>query len=76
MYYALDPIELELEYTYNLNVVKEMRVTDSFLSLPKEDIQCQNDATLMDCRTNKYLQYLLEKCKCLPLNLRLANQVV
>ena len=75
LYFVLDPLELELEYTYNLNVVKEVKVTDSFLTLPEDDKQCQDEYTWLDCRTNKYLNSLLENCKCLPLNLRLKEQV-
>ena len=67
---------MELEYTYNLNVVKEMKVTDSFLTLSKDVRQCQNDATFAECRTSRYFQALLAECKCLPFNLKLTNQVI
>ena len=75
IYFALDPIELELEYTYNLNVVKEMKVTDSFITLDEDVRQCQDEYTQVECRTKKYLDSIIENCKCLPFDLKLTEQV-
>ena len=43
-----------MEKEYNLNVVKEVKVTEAFLGLGKEVIKCQNDETYDDCRTRQY----------------------
>ena len=61
---------------YNLNNVKEISVTDDFLTLDKTIIKCQNEETLEDCKTRKYIDTMVKQCKCLPFNLRIFNKVV
>ena len=58
-----------------LTVIKEIMVTDSFLSLDKSIRGCQEE-TFDECRTRKYANALTEKCKCLPFQLRLTEEVV
>ena len=59
---------------YNLNVVKEVSVTDSFLALDKKISGCQKES-FNDCTTRKYMNTLLSKCQCLPFQLRLTEKV-
>ena len=43
------------EGNYALTAVKEVSVTQSFLSLKSEDKKCQNLESLEDCSTRSYL---------------------
>ena len=60
---------------YNLNNVKEISVTDDFLTLDKTIINCQNEESLKDCKTRKYVDTMVEQCKCLPFSIRTHNKV-
>ena len=71
----LDPIHLALENRYNLNILKEIIVSNSFLSMEKDVKKCQDVETFNDCVTTKFIRDLKSKCKCLPLNLRLNMKV-
>ena len=71
-----EPIHLELENEYNLNVIKEISATDSFLSMDENIRQCQDDETFNECVTKIYIHNLIDQCNCLPLNLRLTNEVI
>ena len=76
----LEPLHLELENEYNLNVVKEISATELFLSdslfMDKDVRKCQDDETIDECVTGKYINDLKDKCKCLPLNLRINEEVI
>ena len=69
----LDSLILHGEGNYNLNVVKEMKVTDSFMGLPQGVKQCQNTKVYLDCKTEEYLQALINNCMCLPFGLKYFN---
>ena len=71
----LDPLELSLNYSYNLNVLSEVSVTDSFLSLDEDVRNCQERESYVDCITNYYLTNLKKMCGCLPLKLGLEEEV-
>ena len=75
MKYFLEPLLLKIGNEYNLNNVKEISVTDDFLSLDKTIINCQNKESLEDCKTRKYIDILLEQCKCVPFAIRNYNEV-
>ena len=47
----LDPVRFSSEGQFNLNKIKEIFVTDSFLSLDRDTINCQNIETHGDCKT-------------------------
>ena len=53
-----------------MNVVKEIKVTDSFMSLSQSVKKCQNKEVYLDCKTEEYLQALANACKCLPFGLK------
>ena len=80
-FYFSEPQKLLLEeketqsIQYNINVVKDVKVTDSYLELDKSVRGCQNEESYEDCTTSYYIKTLLENCKCLPFNIRLHNKV-
>ena len=65
------------EGTYALTAVKEIDVTEEFLELDTETINCQNKQLFEDCTTRQYLEKLQLECKCVPYSLRnfTENQV-
>lgn len=56
-----------------MNVVKEIRVTESFIGLSLGVKQCQNEEAYSDCETKAYLSALIDNCKCLPFDLKYFN---
>ena len=70
---SLDPLILHGEGSYNLNVVKDIKVTDSFMSLSQRAKQCQNKEAYLDFKTEEYLHALVDTCKCLPFGLKYFN---
>ena len=73
--YIIEPISLIGEGEYNLNVLKEIKATDSYLELDQDVRKCQNDEPLFNCTTRKFIETILSECKCLPSNLGLTNKV-
>ena len=63
------------EGQYNLNSLKEISVTDSFLGLGKDTKNCQSVETYDDCKTRLYINNIKEKCGCLPLSIGLSDRV-
>ena len=68
--FLIAPLELHGEGNYALNVVKEIKITDDFLSLDVKTKKCQNKESVRDCSTRKYLKKLEENCNCVPYKLR------
>ena len=68
-------VKLIGEGEYNLNVLKEIRVTSDFLGLDQDDRKCQNEEPLINCTTRQYHHTLLKKCGCLPVNIGLLQKV-
>ena len=68
--FFLEPVPLNGEGFYNLNVVKEERVTEAFLGLDEEVRGCQNHEAQEDCQTRYFIKTALEECECLPFNIR------
>ena len=71
----LETVKLNGEGLYNLNDVKYIKVTESFLGLDQEIRGCQNDELREDCKTRHYIAALMTQCKCLPLGLLTNNEV-
>ena len=69
------PVRLTGEGEYNLNIIKEEEVTLSFLGLDQDVRGCQNDEHYDECTTRHYIETMREQCGCLPLSIRLSNQV-
>ena len=70
-----DPVDLMGEGQYNLNNIKEISVTDSFMGLDRDSRKCQNIETYPDCKTRLYVEHLRKECGCLPLSLKLTGKV-
>ena len=63
------------EGEYNLNVLKEIVVTNSFLGLDENVRGCQNEEPLDNCTTRHYMESLSKNCGCLPISIRLSDEV-
>ena len=70
-----EPVHFAGEGEYNLNALKEIKVTDSFLGLDEEVRQCQNEEPFHNCTTRKHVEIFLMECGCLPFNIRLNEEV-
>ena len=66
----LEPLKLRVGNEYNLNNVKEIEITNEFLTLDKVIINCQNDESLDDCTERKYINAIMKNCNCLPFDKR------
>ena len=64
------------EGEYNLNALKEIKVSDAFLGLDQDVRQCQNEEPMTNCTTRNHLEAMLEQCGCLPFNNGLFHKVI
>jgi len=69
-----EPVQLIGEGEYNLNAIKEIKVTDDFAGIDKDIRECQMDEPLHNCTTRQYINTLEEKCGCLPQNMIIDNK--
>ena len=72
----LEPVILIGDGEYNVNNVKELKVTESFLGLNEEVRECQDRDGILSCTTRQYLHTILEECGCLPINMKLSLEVL
>ena len=72
---TLEPVELIGEGEYNLNALKEIEVTDSYLGLDQKDRGCQNEESQINCKSRLYINHLTDKCGCLPFSMKLFHKV-
>ena len=72
----LEPLRLYGPGEYNLNVVKEIVPTESFLGMDKEVRGCQNDEAYEDCTTKLFRKTMIAECNCLPYNIGLNEKVL
>ena len=70
-----EPVKLVGEGKYNLNAVKEIKVTASYLDLDMEDKGCQDVEPLEECTSRHYIDMLLNHCGCLPLRTIISKKV-
>ena len=54
------------EGEYNLNALKEVIVTDSYLGLDKNVRKCQNETIYEECLTRYHTNTIVKNCGCLP----------
>ena len=66
----IEPIALLGEGEYNINDLKEIKVTDSFLGLDKSIMACQTGESLHNCTTKHYQKTIFDQCGCMPLNMQ------
>ena len=72
----VEPVQLNGEGEYNLNNLKEITVTDSFLGWDENIKGCHNKSAF-SCSTQKHIDTFLDECGCLPLplNMKLSDKV-
>ena len=63
------------EGEYNLNTLKEVKVTSTFLDLDSEARGCQMKEPFEQCTTRMTIGNIVEKCKCLPADININDQV-
>ena len=56
------------EGEYNLNNLRQISVSDSYLGLDESVRECQQKEPLHQCRTRAYTKSISEKCGCVLLN--------
>ena len=71
----LDPVKIFEEGQYNLNNLKEISVTDSFMGLDLNARKCQQNEIYEDCKTWLHIRNLRQECGCLPLSLKVSEKV-
>ena len=71
----LQPLKLLGEGEYNVNDLKEIKVTDSYLDLDENTRNCQNEETFENCTTRHYIETILIECGCLPFNIHHPKKV-
>ena len=74
--FNLEPLKLAVGKEYNLNNLKEIQVTEDFLSLDESVIGCQNEESIDECKYREYIDALMSQCKCLPFSIRHSNEEV
>ena len=62
------------EGEYNLNDLKVVEGTDSFLAMDQDVKGCQNVEALDGCSTKYYRETVVQQCKCIPFNIRKADE--
>ena len=73
LFYFLEPVKLFGKGEYNLNVLKEIQVTEDFQSLGEEITGCQTRD--VDCRPNIFYESSKYHCGCVPLDIALSEKV-
>ena len=61
------------EGEYNIQYFKKIEVTDSYLGLDRKT--CQTKEPYHDCTTRQDKKTFYGDCRCLPLNMKLENEV-
>lgn len=70
-----EPLKIFGEGNYNLNNVKDVKVTSSYLELSQEVTGCQHDEPFENCTTAQYIDSLKDICNCLPLKIIAGDEV-
>ena len=63
------------EGKYNLNDLKEIKVTEDYLGLDQNVRKCQHNKPLHNCTTENYLGTVMRDCGCFPLSIKISNEV-
>ena len=69
-------MKLEVGKEYNMNNIKEVKVTNDFLSLDRATISCQKDESIDDCKTRDYIDKLVKECNCFPYSIMDLTKVI
>ena len=65
-----EPVVLYGGGNYALTDIKEIKVTEEFLSLGRATTGCQSQQYRADCNTALYEEKIASTCSCAPLNLK------
>ena len=71
-----EPLRQHREGDFALTDVKEMDGTEEFLDMDVKVRKCQNEETVLECRSKKYLDIGKKKCGCIPHHLRSFHTMV
>ena len=74
--FIIEPLQLGVGKEYNLNNIKEIKVTEDFLGLSVAKRKCQNEESYEECKTRNYIDALMKTCKCLPFVIGQADKVI
>ena len=74
--FSTEPLKLYGEGEYNLDGIKNIVVTESYLGLNEDIRRCQNEEAFEVCTTKLYKSALIGKCHCLPFNINENNEVM
>ena len=70
-----EPVMLIGEGKYNLNVLKEIQSTDSYIGLGEDVTECQNEEPFFNCSTRQTIDAFQTNCGCLPFAIHLSTEV-
>ena len=70
-----DPVTFSGEGQYNLDSLKMIDVTESFLGLDENVIKCQDKVFFDNCTTKYYIETIKKECKCLPVSINTLEKV-
>ena len=70
IYAFIDTPALSPGWKYNLNDIKDIIATESFLALENKGCSIESYES---CTTRKYTDQIIEKCRCLPARIRTNN---
>ena len=71
----VEPVYFVGEGEYNLNILKEIEVTNAFLDLGPDHTGCQDGDNIQNCTTKNYMDSLLKRCGCLPFSISTSDKV-
>ena len=69
-------MRLDVGKQYNLNNIKDIKVTEDFLGLSERIRKCQIDETYDECKTRNLIVALMQSCKCLPFSMGDSDKVI
>ena len=74
--YFSEPVKLKGEGKYNLNNIKEIKLTESYFELGMDVKKCQNKEDVNECTTRQYINQFLHQCECLPFSINSSKNVI
>ena len=66
---------MEGEGKYNIDALKEIKVTESYLGMDIKSRGCQNEEPQEECKTRHLTETFLQQCGCLPLRIATSKNV-
>ena len=64
------PLKLHGENHYSLTAVKNVKITNSFMTLDQSVRKCQIEEKLYECTSRKYLDLVYDTCGCVPFSIK------